>query len=48
MQQARGAMKKAGMADELVNWAGTNVLQSIIDMTEKGYEQVLGINLRRR
>lgn len=43
---ARAAMKKAGPADALINCAGTNVLESVLDMTEEGYEQVLGINLR--
>lgn len=43
---ARAAMKKVGLADALINCAGTNVLESVIDMTEAGYEQVLGINLR--
>ncbi|RYC28412.1 SDR family oxidoreductase [Ciceribacter ferrooxidans] len=43
---ARAAMKKAGLADALINCAGTNVLESVIDMTEAGYEKVLGINLR--
>jgi len=43
---ARGAMKDAGAADHLVNCAGTNVLESVLDMTEAGYEAVLGINLR--
>lgn len=43
---ARGAMKDAGLADALINCAGTNVLESVLDMTEEGYEQVLGINLR--
>lgn len=43
---ARDAMKKAGLADALINCAGTNVLESVLDMTEAGYEQVLGINLR--
>ncbi|AGS24796.1 short-chain dehydrogenase protein (plasmid) [Rhizobium etli] len=43
---ARAAMQKAGPADALINCAGTNVLESVIDMTEEGYEQVLGINLR--
>lgn len=43
---ARDAMKKAGLADALINCAGTNVLESVLDMTEEGYEQVLGINLR--
>lgn len=43
---ARDAMKKAGLADALINCAGTNVLESVLDMTEEGYEEVLGINLR--
>lgn len=43
---ARAAMKKAGLADALINCAGTNVLESVIEMTEQGYEQVMGINLR--
>ena len=43
---ARAAMKKAGPADALINCAGTNVLESVLNMTEEGYEQVLGINLR--
>jgi NAD(P)-dependent dehydrogenase (short-subunit alcohol dehydrogenase family) len=29
-----------------VNCAGTNVLESVLEMTEEGYEAVLGINLR--
>lgn len=43
---ARAAIKKAGPADALINCAGTNVLESVLNMTEEGYEQVLGINLR--
>ncbi len=43
---ARAAMKEAGPADFLVNCAGTNVLESVLDMTEAGYEAVMGINLR--
>lgn len=43
---AREAMREAGPADVLVNCAGTNVLESVLDMTEEGYEAVLGINLR--
>lgn len=43
---ARAAMQAAGPADALVNCAGTNVLESVLDMTEAGYEAVLGINLR--
>ncbi|QRZ12551.1 SDR family oxidoreductase [Paracoccus methylovorus] len=43
---ARAAMAKAGTADYLINSAGINVLESALDMTEAGYEAVLGINLR--
>lgn len=43
---AHAAMKEAGTADHLVNCAGTNVLESVLDMTEAGYEAVLGVNLR--
>lgn len=43
---AREAMRETGPADYLVNCAGTNVLESVLDMTEEGYEAVLGINLR--
>jgi len=43
---ARQAMAEAGTCDMLVNCAGTNVLESVLDMTEAGYETVMGINLR--
>ena len=43
---ARAAMKQAAGADFLVNCAGTNVLQSVVDMTEDAYEKIMGINLR--
>lgn len=43
---ARAAMKAAGTADFLINCAGTNVLEGVLDMTEAGYEAVMGINLR--
>lgn len=43
---ARAAMAEAGTCDFLVNSAGINVLESVLDMTEAGYEAVLGINLR--
>jgi len=43
---ARAAMAQAGPADFLINSAGINVLESVLDMTEAGYEAVLGINLR--
>ncbi|MBB6486691.1 SDR family oxidoreductase [Rhizobium lusitanum] len=42
----RAAMKEAGTADFLINSAGTNVLETSFDMTEAGYEAVMGINLR--
>ncbi|MCA8879853.1 MAG: SDR family oxidoreductase [Rhodobacteraceae bacterium] len=43
---ARQAMAEAGPCDMLVNCAGTNVLESVLDMTEAGYETVMGINLK--
>ncbi len=43
---ARAAMKQAGTCDYLINCAGTNVLETVLEMTEDGYEAVLGINLR--
>ena len=42
----RKAMAEAGTADFLINSAGINVLESSFDMTEAGYEAVMGINLR--
>ncbi|MBW9088646.1 SDR family oxidoreductase [Rhizobium wenxiniae] len=42
----RRAMAEAGTADFLINSAGINVLESSFDMTEAGYEAVMGINLR--
>ena len=39
-------MKQAGTCDYLINCAGTNVLESVLEMTEEGYEAVMGINLR--
>jgi len=45
-QSTRGALKEAGACDYLVNSAGINVLESVLDMTESGYEAVLGTNLR--
>ena len=45
-ESARGAMKKAGTSDYLINNAGTNVPASLLEMTEEGYETVMGINLR--
>jgi NAD(P)-dependent dehydrogenase (short-subunit alcohol dehydrogenase family) len=43
---ARGAMKEAGTCDFLINCAGTNVLETVLEMTDEGYEAVMGINLR--
>ncbi|MDO6729099.1 SDR family oxidoreductase [Marinovum sp. 2_MG-2023] len=43
---ARAAMATAGTCDMLINCAGTNVLESVLDMTDAGYETVMGINLR--
>lgn len=43
---ARAAMREAGSADYLINCAGTNVLESVVSMTEEGYETIMGINLR--
>lgn len=45
-QAARAAMAQAGTCDFLVNCAGTNVLESLLDMTETGYDTVMGINLK--
>lgn len=45
-ESARAAMKKAGTSDYLINNAGTNVPASLLEMTEEGYETVMGINLR--
>jgi len=42
----RRAMAEAGTVEFLINSAGINVLESSFDMTEAGYEAVLGINLR--
>lgn len=42
----RWAMAEAGTCDFLVNNAGTNVLEGVLEMTEAGYEAVLGLNLR--
>lgn len=43
---ARAAMAQAGACDFLVNCAGTNVLESLLHMTDAGYDTVMGINLR--
>ncbi|MFV0333248.1 MAG: SDR family oxidoreductase [Tropicimonas sp.] len=43
---ARAAMAQAGTCDYLVNCAGTNVLETVLEMTDEGYDTVLDINLR--
>lgn len=43
---ARAAMAKSTNADYLINCAGTNVLESILDMSDEGYDTVMNINLR--
>src|SRR5690606_36392239 len=43
---ARAAMTEAGPCDFLINCAGTNVLEGVLDMSEAGYETVMNINLR--
>lgn len=42
----RAAMAEAGTCDFLINSAGINVLESVLEMTDAGYEAVLGVNLR--
>ena len=39
-------IKTTGQLDVLINNAGTNVPASVLEMTEEGYETVMGINLR--
>src|SRR5918996_160274 len=43
---ARAAMAEAGTCDYLINCAGINRLESVLDMTDEGYEAVLGLNFR--
>lgn len=43
---ARDAMAHAGTCDFLVNCAGTNVLEGLLDLTDAGYDTVMDINLR--
>ena len=43
---ARDAMAQAGSCDYLVNCAGTNVLESVLQMSDAGYDTVMDINLR--
>lgn len=45
-EATRAAMAQAGTADFLINSAGINVLESTLDMTDAGYQAVLGINLQ--
>ncbi len=45
-KSARAAMIETGCRDFLINCAGTNVLETVLDMTDEGYEAVMGINLR--
>lgn len=44
--EARRAMAEAGTCDFLVNCAGTNVLESLLDLSDAGYAQIMNINLR--
>ncbi|MBU2867754.1 SDR family oxidoreductase [Pacificibacter marinus] len=46
VDEARRVIAEAGPCDMLVNCAGTNVLESVLDMTDAGYERVMGINLK--
>ncbi|WP_343312834.1 SDR family oxidoreductase [Brucella sp. BE17] len=46
VKAARDAFKEAGLCDYLINSAGTNVLESVFDMSDAGYEAVMSINLR--
>ncbi|MDO6732171.1 SDR family oxidoreductase [Marinovum sp. 2_MG-2023] len=43
---AHAAMIEAGRADFLVNCAGLNVPESLLDLTDDGYDRVMDINLR--
>ncbi|MEM1129280.1 MAG: SDR family oxidoreductase [Pseudomonadota bacterium] len=43
---ARQAVQAAGQVDYLINCAGTNVLEGILDMTDDGYDTIMDINLR--
>ncbi|RZL99779.1 MAG: SDR family oxidoreductase, partial [Sphingomonas sp.] len=42
----RAAMTEAGPCDYLINSAGINVLESVLEMTDEGFDAVVGINLR--
>eukprot|EP00873_Tetraselmis_striata_P031762 jgi/Tetstr1/452026/TSEL_039062.t1 len=39
-------MAEAGPCDFLINCAGTNVLECLLDMSDAGYDAVMNINLR--
>lgn len=43
---ARAAMRDVGTCDFLVNCAGTNVLEPLLEMSDAGYDAVLNLNLR--
>ena len=42
----RAAMAAAGTCDYLINSAGINVLESVLDMSDAGFDAVIAINLR--
>lgn len=42
----RAAIREAGTCDHLINSAGINVLESVLDMSDDGFDAVLGTNLR--
>lgn len=44
--ELRRAMSEAGQADFLVNCAGINILQSMLEVTDEAYEQIMNTNLR--
>lgn len=43
---ARAAMVSAGPADFLINSAGINILELVLEMREESYDAIMGINLR--
>lgn len=43
---AREAARAAMPADYLVNCAGTNVLQSFLDVTDEAFDRIIAVNLR--
>jgi NAD(P)-dependent dehydrogenase (short-subunit alcohol dehydrogenase family) len=42
----RAAMAAAGTCDYLINSAGINVLESVLEMSDAGFDAVIAINLR--